>query len=372
MRRVGIVFSVVAVCGTFACAPGGAASSLVKTPTWEGGGLAKCTVTKSQSEPLIVEWPSPDRARLEALAREGLVAVRYTGCEMKVLGSCRVNSGRYQYTGTTVKHDRETIQNADDLFAKLPLGAARLEGTLQRSGRLTVGMTIVGRYRADRLTVSARELQGDCHGATHFVAALTTGAFEFAAGSDASVGASASAFGGETGANSTAARSVLSSDGLESACSSATVGDTAPPAGCSALLRIEVVPFPELAEAERNKELAEQDRQREERESTASRRKLGWWLSAGGAVSLLGAGALAFAHYDRERTIESGGFATGREIESAQSASSAFNAGAIILGIVGVGLTAVGVPFILGNPEPAPAGQAQSTIASPSWAVRFQ
>jgi hypothetical protein len=42
------------------------------------------------ARPLIVEWPSADRAALEAQASHGLVVVRYEGCEMEVLRQCRV------------------------------------------------------------------------------------------------------------------------------------------------------------------------------------------------------------------------------------------------------------------------------------------
>jgi hypothetical protein len=108
-----------------ACAPNLARE--VRPPELDRPGEAKCGVHKSQSEPLVVEWPSAARAKLEALSRTGVVAVRYQGCEMEVLASCNA-PGKYAYTAITPKHDHLSIKNEDDLYATIPLGAARLEG----------------------------------------------------------------------------------------------------------------------------------------------------------------------------------------------------------------------------------------------------
>src|SRR5215831_7104251 len=84
-----------------ACGGGNAASQLAKAPAYEPEGQTKCKVAKSQSEPLVVEWPSAARAKVEALARGGMIAVRYGGCELEVLDRCAVKEGRYVYTGIT-------------------------------------------------------------------------------------------------------------------------------------------------------------------------------------------------------------------------------------------------------------------------------
>lgn len=59
-------------------------------PEYQPLDQTKCKVAASQRRPLIVEWPSADRAALEAQTRQGVVVVRYTGCEMEMLPSCRV------------------------------------------------------------------------------------------------------------------------------------------------------------------------------------------------------------------------------------------------------------------------------------------
>jgi hypothetical protein len=91
--------------------------------------------------------------------------------------------------------------------------------------------------------VTASDLQGDCSGATHFVYGVTVGAFDFYAGGKADVSGSAGI--GNIGAKgaSQSEREDLNKDGEVSACSKATTGDKAPPEGCGALIRIEVVPI---------------------------------------------------------------------------------------------------------------------------------
>lgn len=230
-------------CGAF----GGPAdpSSLAQPPAYDPpGGQAKCKLGASQKRPLIVEWAAADRAALEVLAQRGTVVVRYSGCEMEILPRCRAPGG-YQYVATTRKTERVVIQDEDELYANLPMGAVKLEGKLQRSGQLNVNMNVVGQYDSDQPPISRDALEGDCAKATHVVTGLTVGAFEFSAGGAADVGGGAAAFGTGAGAASSRRRELLSSDGNVDACEHASRGDTEPPANCGALLRIAVA---ELAE----------------------------------------------------------------------------------------------------------------------------
>ena len=230
------------------CGGGNAASKLVQPPDYQPKDQTKCGVAKSQAKPLIVEWPSPDRLELENKVHQGLVVVHYVGCEMSVLDRCSV-AAKYTYQGATRNQDKVEMKDEDDLYAHLPVGAAGLEATLQRTGRLTVDMNLVGRFEADRASVRADELQGDCAGATHFVYGVTVGAFDFYAGGQANVGASAGVGNFGAGAHSQAERESLTKAGDESACSKATTGDKSPPEGCGALIRLEVVPLGEATSA---------------------------------------------------------------------------------------------------------------------------
>lgn len=228
------------------CGGNNAASALAKPPEFAPEGQTKCSVVKSHDKPLVVEWPSADRGELEARAQRGLVAVHYSGCEMQVLHRCMIDA-KYTYHGLTRKRDHVSIKNADDLYTHIPLGAARLEGKLKTSGELDVETTLVGRWESERPVLRVNELQGECKDATHFISALTVGAFTFSAAADAAVGASATVLGAGGGANSSSKREMLNADGIESACEKASSDDKAPPAQCGALLRLEVTRLADAA-----------------------------------------------------------------------------------------------------------------------------
>ena len=206
----------------------------------EPTGEQRCTAEKTQSEPLIIEWPSTSRAKLESLARHGLVAVRYRGCDLQVLAQCKV-PGSYVYTPITRKHDLVKMRDVDELYATVPLGAASLEGRLKERGELDVAMTIVGRFEATRASVHRDELQGDeCAQATHVVTAMIAGSFDFSAGAGIEGSAGASAFGASAGGSTASSNEHIDSDGDEKSCEKAALTDVAPPDGCGALLRIEL------------------------------------------------------------------------------------------------------------------------------------
>ena len=161
---------------------------------------------------------------------------------MRVLERCSIPA-KYAYFGATRSEDKVVIKDEDDLYTNLPLGAAKLEGKLLRSGELTVDMDLVGRYEAERPVIRADELEGDCQGATHFVYGVAVGAFDFHAGADASVGGGVSFAGVGALGQSQSEREPLKKSGDEAACAKATSADKAPPDGCGALVRLEVVPI---------------------------------------------------------------------------------------------------------------------------------
>lgn len=140
-------------------------------PNWEPKDATKCRVKASQTKPLVVEWRGEDRGALETQARRGVIVVRYDGCEMEVLSRCTA-SVQYQYAGMNPKRDSQSIRNEDELYATVPIGAARLEGKLQQFGELNVKMTMVGRWEAAKTELKKSELQGaDCERATHMIVA---------------------------------------------------------------------------------------------------------------------------------------------------------------------------------------------------------
>src|SRR5688572_18181600 len=137
---------VLAVTAALACAP--TLPSTGSTFPQAMNPLGKCRVAASQQSPLVTEWPASEKANLEALLRAGAVAVAYSGCNMRVLPQCQVRGG-YRWQRTTPSTDNLEINNEDDLYARLPLGAASLEGELKRSGKLAVQTTVSGQLKLE-------------------------------------------------------------------------------------------------------------------------------------------------------------------------------------------------------------------------------
>lgn len=141
------------------------------------GPEARCRAGAGRtSNPLVTEWPASDKANLESLLGGGAVAVEYTGCALRVLTQCRLG-GRYAWLRTTPASDVVEIDDQDQLWAKLPLGAVSLESELERSGKLTVHTYVAGQMRLDGAGAADVPAQGECARATHVVGGLAVGAF---------------------------------------------------------------------------------------------------------------------------------------------------------------------------------------------------
>jgi hypothetical protein len=228
-----------------ACGGGNLAQQILKPPKYKPRGQTQCHAVSSTTEPLIVEWPSAARGELEDIVenKKAIAVVRYEGCQMKVLATCTA-PGRLGYTPLrNTKQDEVRIRNADELYSTLPVGAASLEGKLQTAGELDVDVTLVGRFETDVTSFTSDQLQGDCAGATHFVRAVTVGAFDFHTGASADVSGGVHVLGAGGGGSSTAQQENIARDGKMDACAGAKGEDTDPPDNCGALVRLEVLPI---------------------------------------------------------------------------------------------------------------------------------
>jgi len=208
-----------------------------------------CNESGGQARPLIVDWSSSDRAELEARSKRGVAVVRYEGCSMEVLKRCKA-PGAYDYIGLTPKTDRIVMRDATEMYANIPVYAAKFEGKLAQAGELSVAMNIVGQYESTLPVIRRDQLEGDCDGATHVVSSLTVGAFEFFSGQSAEVGGGVQALGAGAGGSKKSSQETLNRDGSEQECGKASDQDKGPPHGCGALLRVEVVPIGEARKAE--------------------------------------------------------------------------------------------------------------------------
>ena len=240
LRSVGLAVGLILlILTTGACGSGNAASLTARSPEFAPRDQAVSTVAKDLAQPLVVDWPSADRGKLEVGRQRGLVVVRYVGHTMQVLDRCSVASS-YGYRPVTRKKDRVQMRDADELHAALPLGGFGFEGELRNSGELDIDMTLVGRWVADNSSVKREELEGFCDAATHVVSAVTVGAFTFSSASDARVGGGVTISRAGSGGTSNARRATLTEDGDEHACIAATTTDSRPPEGCGAPIRVEV------------------------------------------------------------------------------------------------------------------------------------
>jgi hypothetical protein len=200
---------------------------------------AACSDGQVTTERLVVDWSSLDRSKLEATAHKGLVPVRLDGCEARLVDHCVARRG-YAYMPTSRQRELVVVRGHDELRARLPLGAARFGATLDRSRELRVTMTVVGRWEAPLEAIGASDLEGECEGATHYIASVAVGAFEIAAKSAAEVGVEADVAALDARAESKSERQRLDSAGVEARCSDGKRGDNDPPSDCAVPLRLEV------------------------------------------------------------------------------------------------------------------------------------
>lgn len=228
-------------CSALACAGLGPKP---KVPSVETFGYSQSPARRSHERPLIVEWSSSDRASLEGRMNEGLVVTRYEDGELEVLHNCRVD-GQYKFQRITRKKEREVIDDASELRAKVRVGAARLEPILAAKGSLTLDTTIIGNYRSDRGgQYSQDQLEGKaCRNATHVVESAQVGAFILAGGAAHTAQAQGDAWIVGAEMSHSSVRDVVREDGVIAACDETQGQADAPPRHCGAIIRLELEPL---------------------------------------------------------------------------------------------------------------------------------
>ena len=200
------------------------------------GDQAKCHLAANHENPLVTEWPASDKANLEARLGEGAVVVAYSGCSLRMLPRCRP-AGSYRWRRTTIATDTIEIHNADELYAKMPIGAASLEGELQRSGRLAVQTSVSGQFQLDGFDPMSTPKGDECQGATHVVGALSVGAFKLRSGGAAKLGGSASFLGtGSAHGGSESEETIMREAGAPDRCTEAT--PSAPNSDCASPIQM--------------------------------------------------------------------------------------------------------------------------------------
>ena len=192
-------------------------------------------------------WDPGSRANLNRLRQEGVVAVRYQakGCnvELELLSNCIGSTGKYRFSPYSA-NEKKVAHNASELFAELPVGAARLSGKVKGNRALRTDYMLAGQYALPpNATFKRTELQGaDCARATHVVSAVYVGAFAMAAGEQRAVDGRASVFGLGAGGATQADVEVLGDEGDAESCK-ASQKEHKENAGCGVPLRIGLAPL---------------------------------------------------------------------------------------------------------------------------------
>ncbi len=175
--------AVVAACGGGPGAHGGQSNLVEKS----FAGANKCN-PKNHDRPFIIEWDATDMSSFQAHTKADVVVVKYEGCDLKVLESCRDDSvsgafGSYKPpTFTSGSVESLEISDESELYAKLPLGAATLGGRVTSGEQFRMEYYVSGTSNATRDKVYRTPLskKSGCEGATHFVYAYNLGAFALA------------------------------------------------------------------------------------------------------------------------------------------------------------------------------------------------
>jgi hypothetical protein len=191
-------------------------------------------------------WEPGDRANLNRLRFDGVVAVRYQkkGCnvELELLSNCIGKKGTdgfkaYRATKKKVAH------NANELFAELPVGAAKLSGKLKGNRALRTDYMLAGTLALPAGTSYGHDdLVGECKRATHVVSLIYVGGFSMYAANSNEIDASVSLFGASAGGSSISTAELLNAEGAAEACLQAQESGQENQK-CDVPLRIALVPL---------------------------------------------------------------------------------------------------------------------------------
>ena len=206
-------------------------------------GSTSTPVIEEHGEPLVVDWRPEHRGDLEVAMKEGVAVVSYTKEGMRLLKDCH-SAGKYGFIGMSVKEQVITLENASEIKANLPLSGAgiagELGGELQQGTTLNVALAMVGKRKTTLREVARPQLDGACEGATHFVRGATVGAFVMKTGARGKASTAAELFGVGASGSTESEKNVMNKDGDLGACRSANPDGDAPPAQCTALIRLEL------------------------------------------------------------------------------------------------------------------------------------
>lgn len=228
-----------------ACGGGGGAQPAKTATDGSALGSQKCVTEGDEHRLFVVDWDATDLAGFEARAGRDVVLVKYQGCKVMVLNGCSDDgiAGRYgtysKPIATSGTIESLAVKSDEELYAKLPLGAATFGAEVSRGRALDLTYFVSGTVNATRDGVYRDDLRSNprCADATHFVAGYALGAFSLASVDKSQVGAGASVAGVGTGAKSSSEAQALKRGGDIATCTSMD------PHACRVPIRITLRPI---------------------------------------------------------------------------------------------------------------------------------
>ncbi len=220
----------------------------------EAFGGMQCDAVRPQTEPDLMAWDPGSRLKLAKLRDEGVVAVRYQvrGCnvELEVLPCVAGDSSSYAFKPYRA-NEHKVAHDARELYAQLPVGAARLAANVKGNRALRTDYMLAGVYGLPTGTsIKTTELRGPreaCSRATHVVSAVYVGAFAMGAGESRAIEASAGLLGLGGGAGRREDVESLGEEGSAEACQ-VSQAEAKADARCAVPLRIGLLPLERVAE----------------------------------------------------------------------------------------------------------------------------
>lgn len=201
----------------------------------------RCDETSITQQPDLMGMSMDFRANVTAMRQQGVLAVRYAAkdCDvtLEVLPNC-IGPGAYTFS-PYAGNESKTASTKLELFAKIPLGAASLEGKLANGKSLRTDYMLAGTLTLpigqpfDRSALKGQ----DCDRATHIVNRVYIGGFALAAGQTRSILAAATVFGAGFGVGHDAQGEVIASEGIREDCIEAQKSGQISPQ-CAAPLRL--------------------------------------------------------------------------------------------------------------------------------------
>ncbi len=140
---------------------------------------------QSHDRPFVVAWSGTELATFEAVDSTDTVFVRYRGCDLEVVDTCRSESARGEHgVYLPVEWSRESVDQLDvpnetELYAKLPLGVPAFGARVKAGESFLVRYLVAGVRHSTRSKIRRAEIASrpECKDVTHFVSSYQLGAF---------------------------------------------------------------------------------------------------------------------------------------------------------------------------------------------------